>query len=111
MNNFWTGSRWFYRQCLTTFCYFLQPESRKWLFGKLHLCPSIKHRPNPIEQVFCTRCMLCLSPSWRFQLSALPRQTGQRAQNTYSITFIVCSFKHAPFASAQMRRCVQKTFF
>jgi len=23
------------------FVYFLQPESRKWLFGKLHLCPSI----------------------------------------------------------------------
>jgi len=40
-NNFWKGSRWFCRQCLRTVCYFLQPESRKWLFGKLHLCPSI----------------------------------------------------------------------
>ena len=40
-NNFWKGSRWFFRQCLRTFCYFLRPESRKWLFGKLHLCPSI----------------------------------------------------------------------
>jgi len=41
INDFWKGSRWFYRQCLWTFCYFLWPESRKWLFGKLHLCPSI----------------------------------------------------------------------
>jgi len=41
INNIWKGSRWFYRQCLGTFCYFLWPESRKWLFGKLHLCPSI----------------------------------------------------------------------
>jgi len=41
INNFWKGSRRFCRQCRMTFCYFLQPESRKWLFGKLHLCPSI----------------------------------------------------------------------
>jgi len=49
INNFWKGSRWFYRQYLRTFCHFLRPESRKWFFGKLYLCPSI-----------CTRCMLCL---------------------------------------------------
>jgi len=62
MNNFWTGSRWFYRQCLTTFCYFLQPESRKWLFGKLHLCPSIKHRPNPMNKCFAlVACFVCRS--------------------------------------------------
>jgi len=24
------------------------------------------------DQVFCTRCMLCLLLSWRFQLTALP---------------------------------------
>jgi len=60
INNFWKGGGWFYRQCLRTFCHFLRPESRKWLFGKLHLCPSI-----------CTRCMLCLLQSWRFQLTAL----------------------------------------
>jgi len=41
INKFWDGSRWFCRQCLSIFCYFLLPESRKWLFGKLHLCPSI----------------------------------------------------------------------
>jgi len=40
-NNFWKGSRWFCRQYLMTVCYFLRPESIKWLFGKLHLCPSI----------------------------------------------------------------------
>jgi len=28
-------------QCLRTFSCFLRPESGKWLFGKLHLCPSI----------------------------------------------------------------------
>jgi len=38
MNNFWKGSRWFFRQCLRTLSYILRPE---WLFGKLHLCPSI----------------------------------------------------------------------
>ena len=41
INNFWKGSLWFCRQCLRTFRYFLRPESRKWLFGKLYLCPSI----------------------------------------------------------------------
>jgi len=41
INNFWKGSRWFCHQCLGTFCCFLRPELRKWLFGKLHLCPSI----------------------------------------------------------------------
>jgi len=39
INNFWKGSRWFCREYLKTFCYFLQPELRKWLFGKLRLCP------------------------------------------------------------------------
>ena len=29
INNFWKGSRWFCRQCLRTFCYFLRTESRK----------------------------------------------------------------------------------
>ena len=42
INNFWKGSRWFFRQFLRTFCYFLRPESMKWLFGKLHLCSSIE---------------------------------------------------------------------
>jgi len=41
INNFWKGSRCFFRQRLRTFCYFLRPDSRKWLFGKLRLCPSI----------------------------------------------------------------------
>jgi len=40
-NNFLKGSRWFCRQCLRTFCYFLRPESIKWLFAKLHLCLSL----------------------------------------------------------------------
>jgi len=37
---------------------------------------AFKHRPVPIDQkVFCTRIMLCLLQSRRFQLRALPGQT------------------------------------
>jgi len=82
INNFWKGSRWFYSQGLRTFCHFLRPESRKWLFRKVHLCPSV-----------CTLCMLCLLQSWRFHLTALPGQTMQRAQNTQWT--VMYSFKNA----------------
>jgi len=41
INNSQKGSRWCCRQCLRTFCCFLRPDSRKWFFGKRHLCPSI----------------------------------------------------------------------
>jgi len=41
INNFWKDSCWFCRQCLRIFCYFLRTESRKWMFGKSQLCPSI----------------------------------------------------------------------
>jgi len=37
INYFLKDSRWFCRQCLRTFRYFLRPESRIWQFGKLHL--------------------------------------------------------------------------
>jgi len=40
-NNFWKNSRWFCFQCLRTFCYFSRQKQKKWLFGKLHSCPSI----------------------------------------------------------------------
>jgi len=61
-----------------------------------YICVRVlKHRPVPIHQVFCTRCMLCLLQSWRFQLTALLRQTMKREQNIWSITFPMCSFKHA----------------
>jgi len=33
---------------------------------------ALKHQPVPIDQVFCTHCMLCLLQFWRFQLTALP---------------------------------------
>jgi len=46
-NNFWIGRRWFCRQCLRTACDFLQPESRKSLFEKLLLCPSIQTQTSP----------------------------------------------------------------
>jgi len=41
INNLWKGSRWFIRQCLRSFYYFLRPERRKCLFRVLHLCRSI----------------------------------------------------------------------
>jgi len=44
-------------------------------------CTFVSERLNT-DQVFCTRCMLCLLQSWRFQLRALPGQTMQRAQNS-----------------------------
>ena len=40
INIFWKDSRWFFRQCLRIFFIFYD-QSKKWLFGKLHLCPSI----------------------------------------------------------------------
>jgi len=50
---------------------------------KLYICVWVfKYRRVPIDQVFCTRCMLCLLQSWRFQLIALPGQTMQRTKNT-----------------------------
>ena len=33
---------------------------------------AFKHQPVLIDQVFCTRCMLYLLQSWRFQLTVLP---------------------------------------
>jgi len=54
----------------------------KRLFGKLDSCSKFWHNPVPVDQVFCIRWILCLLQSWRFQLTALPRQTMQRAQST-----------------------------
>jgi len=87
INNFSKGGPWFCRQCLRTL--------RKRLFGKLHLCSRFKQRPVPIDEVFCTHCMLYVFQSSRFQLTALPDQTMQKAQNTLSIISLTCSFKHA----------------
>ena len=47
INNFWKGNHWFCCQCLMTYCYFFRQESRKWLFEKLHLCPSISAQTSP----------------------------------------------------------------
>jgi len=38
---------------------------------------AFKHRPVPIAQMFCIRCMLWLLQSWRFQQRALPGQAIQ----------------------------------
>ena len=74
-------------------------------------CGAFKHRPVPIDQVFCTRCMLCLLQSWRFELTGLPKQTMQRTQNTYSRLPLSCVLSNMnAFALAQMQRCVQKPF-
>jgi len=107
MKKFWKGSRWFRRQCLRYFRYFLRTESRKWLFVNYISIRAFKHRPVPIDQVFCTRCILCLLQSWRFQLTALPGQTIQRVQNTGDYRSHV--FMHT-FTITQMPRCVRKPF-
>jgi len=61
-----------------------------------YICVRVfKHRPVPIDQVFCTHYVLCLLQSWRIQLTTLPGQIRQRAQNTQQIMSLTCSFKHA----------------
>jgi len=70
-------------QCLTTSWYFFRPESKNGCLENYICVLGFKHRSVTFDQVFCTHCLL---QSWRFQ---------QRAQNTNSITFLVCSFKHA----------------
>jgi len=72
MNNFWKGSRWIYGQCLRTFCYFYDQNQENGSLENYICVRAFKHRPVSIDQVFCTRCMLCLLQSWRFQLTALP---------------------------------------
>jgi len=69
---------------------------------------AFKNRPVPTDQVFCTRYMLCLLQSWRFQLKAVPGETMQRAQN--SRLSCILSNAHVIFALIQMQRCVWKPF-
>ena len=59
-NNLWNDSRWFCFQCLRTFCYFLRQNQEKVCLENYILVRAFKHRPVQIDQVFCTRCMLCL---------------------------------------------------
>jgi len=51
-------------------CLFKQVKSNRFLQSAL----SAKHL-IPLDQVFCTRCMLCQLQTWRCQLTPLPRQT------------------------------------
>jgi len=107
-NNFSKDSRWFCLQCLRTFCYFLRQNDDNGCLENYIRVQAFKHRPVPINQVFCTRCMHCLLQSGRFQLTALPGQTIKE-RKTHSRLSCVLSNTHT-FASTQMRKCVQKRF-
>jgi len=65
---------------------------------KIRLVSEYFDSPVPVDQVFCTRCMLCLLQSWRFQLTALPRQTIERAENAVDyfshVFFLTCTYLH-----------------
>jgi len=67
INNFWKGSHWFCLQCLKTFCYFLRQNQENGCLKNYIRVRIFKDRPVPIDQVLCTRFMLCLLQSWRFQ--------------------------------------------
>jgi len=71
INNFWKGSRWFCRQCPGSFCFLYDQNQENGCLENYICVRAFKHQPVPIDQVFCTRCMLCLLQSWRFQLTAL----------------------------------------
>ena len=58
INNFWKGSRWFCLQRLRTFCYFLWQNQENCCLENYIRVRAFKHRPIPINQVFCTR-MIC----------------------------------------------------
>jgi len=59
-NNFWKDSRWFCLRCLRTFSYFLRQNQENGCLENYIRVRAFKYRPVPIDQVFCTRCTLCL---------------------------------------------------
>jgi len=59
-NNLWNENRLFCLQCLRTFCFFLRQNQENVYLENYIRVRAFKHRPVPIDQVFCTRCMLCL---------------------------------------------------
>ena len=94
INNFWKGSR----LAFNVWGPFVVSYDR---IKKMAVCKTtfVSEHLNtdqfPLTNwVLCTCCMLCLLQSWRFQLTALPRQTStQRAQSTWST--LTCSIRHA----------------
>jgi len=63
INNFWKGRRWFCLQCLRTICYFLRQNHENGCLENYIGVRALKHRPVPNDQLFYTRCMLCLLQS------------------------------------------------
>jgi len=56
---FWKGIWWFCHQCLRTFCYFLPPNLRKWLFGNFvskHLNTDQSQLTKDFALVACFAC-------------------------------------------------------
>jgi len=92
INNFWKSSCWFCRQCLRTFCYFSRPESSKWLFGKLHLCPSIWTQTSP-NWTSLLHSLHALSAA----VLAIPANSAARANHTMSANHIVDCLYHVFF--------------
>jgi len=80
---------------------FLTTKFKKMAVWKLCVQAS-KHRPVPIDQGFCTRCMLCLLQSWQFQLTVLPGITIQRAQTHRRLTLSCALSNMHTFALTQM---------
>jgi len=72
-----------------------------------YICvPAFKHRTIPIDQVFCTRCMLCLLQSWRFLLKRCPGKPC-KAPKTHSRLPLSCVLSNMhTFTLTQMRKCV-----
>ena len=109
INNFWKGSHWFCHQCLRTFCYFLPPESRKCVLGKLHLCPSIWTQTSPNW------------PSVLHSLHALPvavftisANSAARANHVKiaKVSILMCSFKYAHiYINTNAKMCFKSPLF
>jgi len=85
INNFCEGNRWFYLQYLRTFCYFSQQNQDIGCLVKYIRVQEFKYRPVPIDQVFCTRCMLCLLQS------TIPATSAARVNHTKSAKHIANS--------------------
>ena len=103
----WKGSCSFCRQCPRTFCYFSRPESRKWQFGKLHLCPSIYTQTSP-EWPSVLHSLHALPVA----VLAIPANSAARAPHAKSSKHIVDYLSHVFFLTCthvhltQMRRRV-----
>jgi len=105
INIFWKGSRWFFRQCLRIFFIFYD-QSKKWLFGKLYLCPSIWTQTSSKFQPNKWFALVQVLP---VAVLAIPANSADRANHEMSakhtvdshVFFLTCK----SFVLTQMQRC------